>query len=131
MLSLRFDGISVCLKARHAWLALTLAIVTAQFSYCQVKIETSQQVNDQIQRLAALDRVKPINAVIGVGDVLHIDVFGVPDFSRDVRIDEMGQFTLPLVPGKIEAGGLTPYQLQEQNEQLLESNGLVTNPQVS
>lgn len=112
-------------------MALVSTVLLAQFSYCQVKTETSQEVNERIRQLAALDQAKPGNTVIGAGDVLHIDVFDVPDLSRDVRIDQSREFTLPLVPGKIEAAGFTPYQLQERIARLLQSNGLVTNPQVS
>ena len=37
----------------------------------------------------------------------------------------------PLIPSKITAAGLTPFQLEQKMEQLLIENGLVTHPQVS
>jgi polysaccharide export outer membrane protein len=68
---------------------------------------------------------------IGSGDLLHIDVFDVPDLSRDVRVNDTGYISMPLIPGKILVGGLTPFQLQEKLEQLLLENGLVSHPQVT
>ena len=69
---------------------------------------------------------------IGTGDLLHIDVFDVPELSRDVRVSDLaGDITYPLIPGKIQVAGLTPFQLEEKMEQLLIENGLVTHPQVS
>ena len=94
-------------------------------------LETPKQTNDRIQQLATLDKMTPVNTPVGSGDLLHIDVFDVPELSRDVRVDETGQITLPLVPGRIQAAGLTPFDLQERIGHLLQENGLVTNPQVS
>ena len=68
---------------------------------------------------------------VGAGDLLHIDVFDVPELSRDVRVSDLGDISYPLIPGKIQAAGLTPFQLEEKMEQLLVENGLVTHPQVS
>jgi polysaccharide export outer membrane protein len=38
---------------------------------------------------------------------------------------------LPLIPTKVRAVGLTPYQLQDTLAELLQTNGLVSTPQVS
>ena len=43
-------------------------------------------------------------------DELEVDVFGVPDLSREVRVDAGGNLALPLV-GTISAAGRTPAQL--------------------
>ncbi len=97
----------------------------------QQKFETSQQTNEKIQQLAALDRVRPENTPIGAGDLLHIDVFDVPELSRDVRVSDTGDIGYPLMPGKISVGGLTSFQLEEKLEQLLIENGLISHPQVT
>ena len=65
------------------------------------------------------------------GDLIHIDVFDVPEMSRDVRVSESGEIGFPLIPGRIMAAGLTDFQLEEKLEQLLVENGLVARPQVS
>ncbi|HWF38653.1 MAG TPA: polysaccharide biosynthesis/export family protein [Candidatus Acidoferrales bacterium] len=95
------------------------------------KLETSQQTNEKIEELAALDRVKPVETPIGVGDLLHIDVFDVPELSRDVRVSDTGDIGYPLIPGKIKAAGFTHFQLEQEMEQLLVENGLVSHPQVT
>ena len=47
---------------------------------------------------------------IGSGDLLKVEVFGVPDLNRSVRVNASGQISLPLI-GPIQAGGLTAEQL--------------------
>ena len=89
------------------------------------------EANDRIAQLARASEVKQSDYVIGGGDVLGVEVFDVPELSRDVRVSETGDISLPLVPSKIHAEGLTPYQLQDKLAEILQSNGLVSTPQVS
>lgn len=89
------------------------------------------QTNDRIAQLALASEVKQDDYAIGSGDLLGIDVFDVPELSRDVRVSETGYMSLPLIPSKIRASGLTPYQLQDKLAELLQTNGLVSAPQVS
>ena len=93
--------------------------------------ETPQQKSAKVQELAALASERPVDAVIGSGDLLHIDVFDVPELSRDVRVSDTGDISYPLIPGKIAVAGLTSFQLESKLEQLLLANGLVSHPQVS
>jgi polysaccharide biosynthesis/export protein len=53
------------------------------------------------------------NYVIGVDDVLNVNVWKEGDLSRSVPVRPDGMITLPLV-GEIKASGLTPVQLQDQ-----------------
>jgi polysaccharide export outer membrane protein len=69
--------------------------------------------------------------VIGSGDLLDIEVFEVPELSREIRVNQSGYIALPLIPTKIRAEGLTAFQLQDKLAELLQTNGLVTSPQVS
>jgi polysaccharide biosynthesis/export protein len=89
------------------------------------------QTNDRIAQLALASDLKQGDYTIGSGDMLGIDVFDVPELSRDVRVSETGYISLPLLSSKIKASGLTPYQLQETLAELLQTNGLVSTPQVS
>ena len=97
----------------------------------QQKLEPPQQTNDKIQELATAQRAKPQDSPVGTGDLLHIEVFDVPELSRDVRVGDAGDFSYPLIPTKITASGLTPTQLEQKMQELLIENGLVTHPQVS
>jgi polysaccharide export outer membrane protein len=92
---------------------------------------TSQQTNARIEELARAAEHHPLDPTIGAGDLIHIDVFDVPDLSHDVRVNASGDMTLALVPGLIHVGGLTPFQAQDQIGDMLAENGIVTHPHVS
>lgn len=92
---------------------------------------TVRQTNEKIQALATSSHPKLMETPIGSGDLLHIDVFDVPELSRDVRVSDAGDISFPLVPGKIQAAGLTTFQLEKNIEELLLENGLVSHPDVS
>lgn len=57
--------------------------------------------------------VRPDTYVIGVGDVLDVNVWKEGELSKVVGVRTDGMITLPLI-GEIKAVGLTPVQLQEQ-----------------
>jgi polysaccharide export outer membrane protein len=91
----------------------------------------ASETNNRIAQLAQASDVKMGDYVIGSGDLLGVDVFDVPELSRDVRVNETGYISLPLMPTKVKAGGLTPYQLQDKLAELLQTNGLVSTPEVT
>jgi polysaccharide biosynthesis/export protein len=125
-------GVSDWLWAKRiCWLAVPLIAGTIQLASAQETHETPQQKSEKAQELAALASARPVDAEIGSGDLLHIDVFDVPELSRDVRVSDTGDISYPLIPGKITVAGLTPFQLESKLEQLLLANGLVSHPQVS
>ena len=116
-------GASDWLWAKLFLLSTVLVLGTLQAAHGQATEETPQQTNDKIQQLATLVRAHPADSPIGSGDLLHIDVFDV--------VGDGGDVSYPLVPGKIQAAGLTPFELEGKIEQLLIENGLVSHPQVS
>jgi polysaccharide export outer membrane protein len=122
--------VSDWLWAKLFWLVV-LMTVSLQAAYSQEKYETPEQTNEQIQHLAALASTRPVDSPIGAGDLLHIDVFDVPELSRDVRVSDTGDIGYPLLPGKIQAAGLTPFELESRLGQLFVENGVVSHPQVS
>lgn len=92
--------------------------------------DTMAATNDRLAQLAAADSIKETDYVIGSGDVLAVDVFDVPDLSRDVRVSETGFITLPLLPHRVLAAGMTATELQNKIADLLRTNGLVSTPEV-
>src|SRR3984893_822758 len=94
-------------------------------------MDTRAELNDRIAQLATATSVKQGDYVIGSGDLLAVEVFDVPELSRDVRVNETGFISLPLIPVKVHVAGLTTFQLQDKLAELLQSNGLVSTPQVS
>lgn len=95
------------------------------------KLETPDDTNSRIAELAQAAAVRPGDYIIGSGDLLDIDVFEVPELSREIRVNQSGFIAVPLVPTKIRAEGLTAFQLQDKLAELLQTNGLVSNPQVT
>jgi polysaccharide export outer membrane protein len=95
------------------------------------KMESARQANERIAELALAETAKQGDYVIGGGDLLGIEVFDVPELSREVRVNESGFVSIPLVPVKVQAAGLTAFQLQDKLAELLQSNGLVTHPQIT
>jgi polysaccharide export outer membrane protein len=89
------------------------------------------ETNERIAQLAQASDLKQGEYAIGIGDLLGVEVFDVPELSRDVRVNDTGYISLPLMPSKVHAAGLTPYQLQDKLAELLQTNGLVSTPEVT
>jgi polysaccharide export outer membrane protein len=66
--------------------------------------------------------------VIGIEDVLAINVWHEPELTRSVSVRPDGKISLPLV-GEVEANGLTPKDLQVKLAKQLES--MIKNPEIT
>ncbi|MFZ0637716.1 MAG: polysaccharide biosynthesis/export family protein [Candidatus Acidiferrales bacterium] len=124
------QGLLDCFRTKPIWF-LPVLLWGIQAGYCQEKFETPKQTNDKIFQMAEVNKNRPVEMTIGSGDVLHIDVFDIPELSRDVRVGDTGDISLPLIPGRVHVAGLTTFELEAKLEDLLVENGLVTHPQVS
>ena len=67
--------------------------------------------------------------LIGQSDLLTIKVFQAEELSGEVRVDERGAITLPLL-GSVRIAGLSKVQAEQRLIELLGAN-LLQNPQVS
>jgi len=67
---------------------------------------------------------------LGIGDLLDITVFGVPDLSIKTRISGSGDVYLPLID-YVHVAGLTTDEAQQLIQKRLEDGGFVRNPHVS
>ncbi len=112
-------------------LLLSVFLLAVQSVLGQEPMVATQEINERILGLASAVEVHAGDYLIGSADLLRIDVFDVPDLSREVRVSESGHISLPLIPVKIRAGGLTAFQLEEKLVELLQVNGLVSYPQVT
>jgi polysaccharide export outer membrane protein len=111
--------------------ALFATLVLAPPSSAQT-VETSQQTNERIRALAAASHAPPPrDYVIGSGDVVSVQVFEVPELSRDLRVSQTGTIGIPLVPVRLHVSGLTEIQAELKIAEVLEANGLVSHPEVS
>jgi polysaccharide export outer membrane protein len=95
-------------------------------------VETYQQTNDRIRSISTAARsLPPRDYLIGSGDLLAIQVFDVPELSRDIRVSQTGTIGIALVPVRLHVSGLTELQAEMKIAEVLEANGLVSHPQVS
>ncbi len=67
--------------------------------------------------------------LIGPFDKIAIDVFGVPELSKEVQADASGRISMPLV-GTLDAAGRTPAELATMIGEALRGR-YVRNPQVT
>jgi polysaccharide export outer membrane protein len=110
---------------------LLSALAPVQDAYAQANLETPQELNDRIRSLSARARLVPHDYVIGNGDVIILEVFDVKELSREVRVSQTGTIGIPLVPVRLHVSGLTEVQAEQKIAEVLETNGLVSHPEVS
>ena len=67
---------------------------------------------------------------LGAGDLLKINVYGYPDMSADVRVDEAGSISYAYV-GQLAVGGHSARDVESLVAQKLISGGFIRSPQVS
>jgi protein involved in polysaccharide export with SLBB domain len=98
----------------------------------QTIVGTADQTNERIRSLGttAAQTFSPHEYTIGVGDLLSVSVFDVPDLTREVRVSQAGTISLPLVPTRLHVQGLTESQAEQMIADVLQANGLVSHPEV-
>jgi polysaccharide export outer membrane protein len=67
---------------------------------------------------------------LGAGDLLKINVYGYPDMSADVRVDEAGSISYAYV-GQLAVGGRSARDVESLVASKLSSGGFIRSPQVS
>lgn len=126
----------ISMFAKAKWLALIPALAAVTLVSGAQEKKTTAPPPDPDARSKA---VQPTNHadnswvdnktyVIGENDVLDIDVWKEKEISRQVPVRPDGKISLPLI-GEIQAGGLTPLQLQENVTQQLKA--YIDNPEVT
>lgn len=121
----RLGALTLCVGALFGTLAL------APPSSAQTIAGTPQQANERIKELSASVRTQPHDYVIGPGDLVQVEVFEVPELSRELRVSQSGSIGLPLVPARLHVAGLTETQAEDQITEVLETSGLVSHPRVT
>jgi polysaccharide export outer membrane protein len=97
----------------------------------EVKAEVPQPTAPAKQNSAPESRLLPSsNVKLGVGDLVEVAVFGVPDLSTKTRISGSGDIYLPLID-YIHVADLTTDEAQAVIQKRLEDGGFVRNPHVS
>jgi polysaccharide export outer membrane protein len=70
------------------------------------------------------------NVKLGIGDLIEVSVFGVPELSTKTRISGSGDIYLPLID-YVHVEDLTADEAQELIQKRLEDGGFVKDPHVS
>jgi polysaccharide export outer membrane protein len=68
--------------------------------------------------------------LIGAGDLVEVSVYGAPDFTRQVRVSDSGEISLPLL-GQVKVGQLSIHDAETQIAKQLADGGFFNAPQVS
>jgi protein involved in polysaccharide export with SLBB domain len=110
--------------------AIIFALAQAPLTYGQAPLETQQQTNERIRSLSAQTTTPVRDYVIGRGDLVSLEVFDVPELSRDLRVSQTGTIGIPLIPVRLYVAELNEMQMQQKVTEVLEANGLVSHPQV-
>jgi polysaccharide biosynthesis/export protein len=112
--------------------ACALIATLAPSSHAQ-RVETPQQTNERLRALAATSHAAPppSDYVIGTGDLISVQVFDVPEISRELRVSQTGTIGIPLIPVRLHVSGLTEIQAERKIQEVLEANGLVSHPEVT
>jgi protein involved in polysaccharide export with SLBB domain len=110
--------------------AIIFGLAQAPLTYGQAPLETQQQTNDRIRSLSAQTTTPVRDYVIGRGDLVSMEVFDVPELSRDLRVSQTGTIGIPLIPVRLYVAGLNEMQMQQKVTEVLEANGLVSHAQV-
>ena len=76
------------------------------------------------------EAIDPYELRIGPGDQIAIEVFDLPAFDREVRVETDGTISMPLV-GSVEVAGLTPIEIAARIERILTERQLANDPEVS
>jgi polysaccharide biosynthesis/export protein len=120
----RHLALGVCLLAGFSLAA------AAQTPVSPPKLETAEQTNERIRALAGGPLLGSRPTRIGPGDLITVEVFDVPELSREARVSDSGFISLPLVGVPIQVSGLTTGEAEEKIGEILQAKGLVTHPQV-
>ena len=114
------------------FLAITVAgnLALGRVIIAQTNLETQQQANERIRQLSNSTARPAGDYVIGRGDMLGLEVFDIPELTRELRVSQTGTIGIPLVPVRLYVAGLTELQAQQKITEVLQANGLVSNPQV-
>jgi len=113
--------------AQTTWVPVTVPVVSAGSTPANTLVTADvKRAGDQ----PPVDRAHNDRTMrIGTGDLLQITVFGVPDLAEEVRVNDAGNITMPLI-GNVRVAGLTSDEAQQLIAAHLREGGMLRDPQV-
>jgi polysaccharide biosynthesis/export protein len=91
--------------------------------------QTSTSGANVIPEVNMTTTVTGAHAIIGEGDLMEVTVFGIPELTQRVRVDDDGKIHLALI-GDISVSGKSPAWVRDQIRETLTDGHFVKNPQV-
>jgi polysaccharide export outer membrane protein len=114
---------------------MTTVVVTLSSLICCAQTPANGEVPEAgaAPRLGSSASTRPIansDTKLGIGDLIEVSVYGVPDLSAKVRVSNTGDVYLPLID-YVHVADLTTDEAQDLIQKRLEDGGFVRNPHVS
>jgi len=116
---------------------LLFALACAPVANCQAAFPSGIPANNSAVSASAPTTSQPTAThpkapvlSIGVGDLLKVGVFGIPDSDQQVRVGSEGYISLNFI-NSVHVAGLTTAQAQLMIAEKLKAGGFFTDPQVS
>lgn len=116
------------------------SVFTFVVIFCSIRLVGQTEVKGEVQQPTAppnqtsAAQAPPMlpnsNVKLGIGDLVEVAVFGVPDLSTKTRISGSGDIYLPLID-YVHVADLTSDEAQAMIQKRLEDGGFVRNPHVS
>jgi len=95
-----------------------------------VGASTDESAAQQREPVKSARTLANSNTKLGVGDLIEVSVFGVPDLATKARVSSSGDVYLPLID-YVHVGDLTTDEAQELIQKRLEDGGFVRGAHVS
>ncbi len=114
-----------CLSQRRVSVFAMLSLALACFCSAQETVARDGSHAGPGTRAVDSARIR-----IGPGDLLHLEVFDVPELTQGVRVSDTGDATLILL-GSLHLAGLTAAEAQALIEDRLQKGNLILDPHVS
>lgn len=113
---------------RSAFTSLMFLLALHVASVVQAQAPAGGDAQPQAAQAVAAGKLHDANYLIGVDDVLAVNVWKEQELTRSVPVRSDGKISLPLV-GELQAAGRTPVQLEQDIAAKLRN--FITDPEVT
>jgi polysaccharide export outer membrane protein len=117
-------------QRRAVWAGIWLTLLAGLCSIPLAAQSPSAGMSAPVAVTPSTRTLPNANVNLGVGDLIEVSVFGVPDLATKTRISGSGDIYLPLID-YVHVADLTTDEAQELIQKRLEDGGFVRGPHVS